>query len=224
MIPWKLLDQVSFPGGGALRLYNRGEEFSINLDASILMNSSLHASEDGLASIACARFRGKPKPAILIGGLGMGYTLAEALKRVGPGARLVVAEIVPAVVKWNRGPLSHLAGHPLKDRRVTVLEQDVAETIRAGREVYSAILLDVDNSPEGLTREVNNWLYSPAGLEAAFSALQPRGVLGVWSARPDRKFVKRLKKAGFRVEEIAARARNKHRGGHHIIWMAERPG
>ncbi len=224
MIPWKLLDEVSFPGGGELRLYNRGEEFSIKLDKTIFMNSRLHASEDDLASIACKKLGGASKPTILIGGLGMGYSLAETLKHVGPGAKLVVAEIAPAVIEWNRGPLSHLAGHPLRDPRVTVVERDVAEAIRAKREAYSAILLDVDNIPEGHTREANNWLYSLVGLEAAFMALRPTGILGVWSARPDRRFIKRLRKTGFKVEEISARARNRHRGGHHTIWMAERPG
>ncbi|MFH1724932.1 MAG: hypothetical protein ABII00_09970 [Elusimicrobiota bacterium] len=221
MTPWELLDSARFPGSGSeLRLYRRAGEFTIQLDGSIVMNSRLHASEDALASLACARIGKVRHPSVLIGGLGMGYTLAAALRGLGPGARVVVAELVPAVVEWNRGPLGHLAGHPLRDDRVAIVEQDVAKVIQSEGRAYDAILLDVDNSPEGLSRDANDQLYSEAGLDAAVAALRPKGVLGLWSARPSRPFVKRLRKAGFDVEEVPARARDKYRGAHHTIWLA----
>lgn len=222
MKPWELLDRVPFPDSRSeLLLYKRDREFTIRLDSTILMNSRLHASEDALASVICRRLGGGA-PRVLIGGLGMGYTLAAALKELGAKAGVVVAELVPAVVEWNRGPLGHLAGHPLKDRRVSVIEDDVAAVIRAEPGGYDAILLDVDNSPDGLTREANDRLYTQEGLAAAGRALRPKGFLALWSARRDRRFVKRLRKAGFSVEEVSARALDAHRGAHHTIFIAGR--
>jgi spermidine synthase len=152
----------------------------------------------------------------------MGYTLAAALRRIGAEARVVVAELVAAVVAWNRGPLADLAGRPLQDGRVTVREVDVAQILRLERRTYDAILLDVDNGPEGLVREENDWLYSRPGLEAAFAALRPAGVLAVWSSGPNRVFSQRLRRAGFAVEEIQARARDTRGGRRHTIWLAGR--
>ena len=152
------------------------------------MNSRVHGSEDALAELACARVAQRCRPQILIGGLGMGYTTAAALRRLTADGRLIVAELVPAVVRWNRGPLAHLAGRPLLDERVTVREIDVAQLLKVEQQTYDAILMDVDNGPAGLTRKDNDWLYARAGLEAAFTALRPAGVLGVWSASPDRAF------------------------------------
>jgi spermidine synthase len=152
----------------------------------------------------------------------MGYTLAAALRRIGPEGRVVIAELVPAVVEWNRGPLAELAGHPLKDRRVTVVEEDVAQIILAGHGAYDAILLDVDNGPEGLTRKVNDRLYDSTGLKAAFSALRPDGVLAVWSAGQNQAFAKRLRQAGFTVEEVGVRARGPRGGARYTIWLARR--
>ena len=223
MIPWELLDKAPVPGNSKeLRLYRRGREFSIRVNGCELMNSRAHGSEDALAELACARIADRPRPRVLIGGLGMGYTLASALRRLGASARVVVAELVPEVVQWNRGPLADLAGHPLQDTRVTVREVDVARILQAEHQAYDAILLDVDNGPDGLSLQSNNWLYSPAGLDAAFAALKPEGVLAVWSASPDRSFTRRLRQAGFVVDEVPVRARGQRGGGRHTIWIAVR--
>jgi spermidine synthase len=175
-----------------------------------------------MADLACARIAGRHNPRLLIGGLGMGYTLAAALHKLGPDARVVVAELVPAVVKWNRGPLGSLAGHPLQDKRATVCEVDVAQVLQTEHSAYDAIMLDVDNGPEGLTSKGNEWLYAPPGLDTAFAALRPAGVLSVWSAGPKHSFTRRLKLAGFKVEEIRVRARGHLGGGRHVIWLAMR--
>lgn len=223
MIPWELLDSAPVPGSGAaLRLYKRGAEFSIRVETRELMNSRVHGSEDTLAELACARIADRPRPRILIGGLGMGYTLAAALHRLAAEAQLIVAELVPAVVAWNRGPLADLAGHPLQDDRVTVREVDVAEILKQEHQRYDAIVLDVDNGPEGLTHKGNDWLYARAGLDAAFGALRPKGVLAVWSAVPDRVFAQRLRRVGFEVDEVHVRARGPRGGRPHTIWIAER--
>jgi len=220
MRPWELLDTATVPGvGGDLRLYRRGEEYSIKAGYSELMNSRVHGSEDALAELACQRLSDRPNPRILIGGLGMGFTLAAALQQLGPEAEVVVAELVPAVVAWNQGPLAALAGQPLDDQRVSVFEGDVAQLIRSERTAYDAILLDVDNGPEGLTRKENDALYSPAGLSAAAAALRPKGIFGVWSISPEQKFTKQLARSGLTVEEIRVRARGKNGGGRHMIWF-----
>lgn len=225
MIPWKLLDRVPVPGGeGELTLYQRGEEFSIRITRrGELMNSRVHGSEDALAALVCARLAGRKRPRLLIGGLGMGFTLAAALRELGPDAAVVVAELVPAVVAWNRGPLGAPAGNPLRDARVSVQEIDVARLLRSERNAFDAILLDVDNGPEGLTRDANDWLYSNGGLAAAFAALRADGILAVWSAGGDSDFTDRLRRTGFEAEEIRVRAR-KSKGAHHTIWLARRPG
>ena len=223
MRPWELLDTTIVPGDGAvLRLYRRGEEYSIKIANSELMSSRVHGSEEALAALTCQRLKDRPNPRILIGGLGMGFTLAAALKELGQDAKIVVAELVPTVIEWNKGLLSALAGHPLKDPRVSVYEGDVAKLIRTEKNSYDAILLDVDNGPEGLTRKENDALYSPAGLKAAKSALRSKGVLGVWSISPDQGFSQRLTQAKFRVEEIRARARGRHGGGRYMIWLGEK--
>ena len=223
MIPWEFLGSAKVPGnGGELRLYKRGSEFSIRIDSCELMNSRVHGSEDALAKLACARVADRFNSRILIGGLGMGYTLAAALSNIGDEGRVVIAELVPEVVKWNQGPLADLAGHPLQDSRVTILEIDVARIIQAEHNSFDAILLDVDNGPEGLARKGNDWLYSIAGLEAAFAALRPEGVLAVWSASPDRAFVQRLRQVGFEVNEVKVRARGNRGGGRHTVWIAVR--
>jgi spermidine synthase len=223
MNPWILLDSAQVPGdGGELRLYQRGDEFSINIVGhGELMNSRVHGSEDALAEQACARLVEGLKPRLLIGGLGMGFTLAATLRHVGEQAQVVVAELVPAVVAWNRGPLGKQAGHPLRDLRVSVRKGDVARVLMAGQQAYDAILLDVDNGPEGLTRKENDWLYSVDGLNAAYAALRPQGVLAVWSAGPDRDFLQRLRKVGFEVDEVRVRAHGS-KGARHIIWFAMR--
>jgi spermidine synthase len=223
MIPWQLLDSAQVPGeNGALHLYQRGGEFSIRVDGSELMNSRVHGSEDAMAELACARIASLPCPRVLIGGLGMGYTLAAALNRLGAESQVAVAELVPAVVAWNRGPLAALAGHPLDDDRVAVRECDVAQILQAEHRAYDAILLDVDNGPRGLTRKSNNRLYTRAGLDAVFAALRPAGIFALWSASPNRAFARLLRKAGFEVDEKRVRARGHRGGGYHTIWIAGR--
>lgn len=223
MIPWILLDSAQVPGnGGELHLYQRGVEFSIRIVGhGELMNSRVHGSEDALAEHTCARLVADSNPRLLIGGLGMGFTLAAALRHIGDQAQVVVAELVPAVVAWNKGPLGEHAGHPLQDPRVTVREGDVARSLKSEQQAYDAILLDVDNGPEGLTRRENDWLYGMDGLNTAYAALRPQGVLAVWSAGPDKDFLQRLQKVGFDVDEVRVRAHGK-KGARHIIWFAKR--
>jgi spermidine synthase len=223
MIPWKFIDSAQVPGSSAeLSLFARDGEFSIRVNGCELMNSRVHGSEDALAELACARIGSRPGPRILIGGLGMGFTTATVLHRLDVESRVVVAELVPKVVEWNRKFLGELAGHPLQDIRVTVREADVALIMQTEHQAYNAILLDVDNGPEGLTRKSNNWLYTEAGVKAAFAALKPAGVLSVWSAGPDMAFARRLRRVGFAVEEISVRARGPAGGNRHTIWIAAR--
>ncbi len=223
MISWEVLDSSPVPGGSEeLRLSKRGDEFSIRLGRCELMNSRVHGSEDALAELACAKIAACRSPRVLIGGLGMGYTVAAALRRLPADGKIVVAELVPAVVRWNRGLLADLAGRPLESERVEVREVDIAEILRAKQATYDAILLDVDNGPQGLTRKGNNWLYSRAGLDAAWKTLRPKGVLAVWSAGPDRAFAERLHDAGFEVDEVAVRSRGPRKGTRQTIWLAVR--
>ncbi len=223
MIPWMLIDVARLSGDeGELRLYRRGGEFSMRIGARELMNSRVHGSEDALGELACARIADRLQPRVLIGGLGMGYTLSAALRGLSARARVTAAELIPAVVAWNRGPLGDLAGHPLRDARVTVREVDVAQIVHEERRAYDAILLDVDNGPRGLTRKENDRLYRQAGLKAIYAALRPEGVLAVWSAGPDQAFSDRLRKSGFQVEEARVRARGAAGGARHTIWIAQR--
>ncbi|MHC2464009.1 spermidine synthase [Bradyrhizobium embrapense] len=221
MIPWEKIDTGRIPGTeGELRLMRRGREFSIMLGTNELMNSRLSGSEEALATLAAKKIEQVAKPHFLIGGLGMGFTLRAALKVLGPGARIVVAELVPAVVAWARGPMAEIFGDSLADPRVSIEEVDVADVIRRHPSSFDAILLDVDNGPEGLTRKANDGLYDVAGLRAAHTALRRGGVLAVWSSGPNAKFPKSLSRAGFAVNEIAVRATGRGRGVRHVIWIA----
>jgi spermidine synthase len=223
VIPWTLLDTAKMPGGGHdLRLKQRGQEFSIMLGPIELMNSRLSGSEEALATLSVERIGGQGKPQMLIGGLGMGFTLRAALAVLGPEAGVTVAELVPAVVAWARGPMAEVFKGCLDDPRVTIVEGDVGREIRAKVSGYDAILLDVDNGPDGLSRKSNDSLYDLAGLATARRALKPGGVLAVWSSAPDEHFTRRLKKAGFATEELRVRA-NGARGAKHMIWMATNP-
>jgi spermidine synthase len=223
MIPWEFIGSARLPESREeLRLYRRGGEFSIRFAAGELMNSRAHESEDALADLACAKIADRPKPRILVGGLGMGFTAAAVLKHLGAAGRVVVAELAPAVVEWNRGPLAELAGRPLQDARLRVREIDVGRVIREAPQAYDAILLDVDNGPGGLACKANDRLYSMAGLKAAHAALRPAGVLAIWSAASDRAFSKRLRRAGFELEEVCSHARAAGRGGRRTIWLAVR--
>ncbi|MCG6113589.1 MAG: spermidine synthase [Mesorhizobium sp.] len=222
MIPWETLDTATIPGGAeTLRLKRRGTEFSIMLGANELMNSRLSGSEEALARLTIERLQ-TPAPRILIGGLGLGFTLRAALPLLPPEAKITVVELVPAVIAWARGPLAALHGDSLDDKRVTILEEDVGQTIRTAKSDWDAILLDVDNGPEGLSRAGNDALYSTAGLAAARTALAPGGVLSVWSAGPDAKFTRRLKASGLGVEEIAVRAGTTKRGARHVVWVGRK--
>lgn len=223
MIPWSLLDTAPIPGGdGELRLMQRGQEFSIRLGQNELMNSRLSGSEEALATLVCEKIKSRKAPKILIGGLGMGFTLRAALDALGPEAKVTVAELVPAVVKWARGEMGDVFGGSLTDPRVTIREADVGALMRSGASSFDAILLDVDNGPEGLTRSANDVLYGTVGLNKARDALITSGVLAVWSATPNAGFSLRLRKAGFDVEEVKVRANGSRGGAKHIIWIATR--
>jgi len=218
MIPWEHLDTAIVPGeGDELRLMRRGAEYSIMTGSTELMNSRLSGSEEALATLAHERLAGVAAPRVLIGGLGMGFTLRAALGVFGPKAKIVVAELVPAVITWARGPLAGLYGDSLADPRGEIREGDVAALIAEGG--WDAILLDVDNGPRGLSRPGNDGLYGPRGLAVAKQALNPGGLLAVWSSVQDHGFTKRLTQAGFTVEEIGVRA-HRGRGARHVIWVA----
>jgi spermidine synthase len=222
MIPWTLLGTARVPGGGELRLKRRGDEFSIMLGNNQLMNNRLVGSEEALATFACDKIRDRAQPHVLIGGLGMGFTLRAALTVLRPQAKITVAELVPEVVAWARGPMAEVFGDSLRDPRVSIHEGDVGELIRSARSAYDAILLDVDNGPEALSREANDTLYGVAGLAAARAALRPDGVLAVWSSAPNAAFTKRLREGGFVAHEMQVRAIRGRRGARHVIWLATR--
>lgn len=224
MIPWEHLDSATMPGGGGeLRLMRRGAEYSIMAGATELMNSRLSGSEQALATLACAAIAGRPAPHVLIGGLGMGFTLRAALDALGPDARVTVAELVPAVTAWARGPLAEVFAGCLDDPRADLRVSDVRALIAAGRGDYDAILLDVDNGPAGLTRGANDGLYGDAGLGEARRALRPGGVLAVWSAARDERFTDRLRRGGFTVQQHGVRAGANGRGAKHVVWVAVSP-
>lgn len=217
MLARVLLDTAQIPGGGGtLRLMRRGQEFSIMQGATELMNSRLSGSEEALASLTCPALGHGAR--VLIGGLGMGYTLRAALALLAPDADVVVAELVPEVVAWARGPMADLHGGSLDDPRVSIIEGDVGGVIASGQ--WDAILLDVDNGPGALTRDENDRLYDVKGLLAAHAALRPGGVYALWSSAPDSGFTRRLKAARFAVEEVSVRAARGNRGARHHIWLA----
>jgi spermidine synthase len=221
MIPWVKIDTARVPGTeGELRLMRRGAEFSIMLGTNELMNSRLSGSEAALATLAAKKIEKVAKPHVLIGGLGMGFTLRAALGALGSKAQVVVAELVPAVVAWARGPMAEIFGDSLNDPRVDIREVDVAQVIERHPLRFDAILLDVDNGPEGLTRKANDALYDVPGLKMVHTALRRGGVLAVWSSGPNPKFSKRLGQAGFGVNEVAIRATGKGGGARHVIWIA----
>ena len=224
MIPWSLIDTTTMPGdGGELRLMQRGAEFSIMSGAIELMNSRVSGSERALATLACSRLQDRPRPHVLIGGFGMGFTLRAALESLGPVAKVTVGELVPEVIAWARGPMAHISGDCLKDPRVTIREGDVGDLIGSARSDYDAILLDVDNGPEGLSRKANDRLYDQEGLAAARRALRPEGVLAVWSSAPNATFTQRLRRADYAVDEQRVRASGGGRGARHVVWMATAP-
>jgi len=222
MLPYTLIDSAT-EHGVTLKLYRHGDNYSIRVDGEgQLMGSHLHHSEEALAELACDHVDGIAAPRLLIGGLGIGFTLAAALARCSVDATVVVSELMPAVVRWNRRYLGSISGFPLKDERVQVVEQDVGRVMRQNAGKFDAIMLDVDNGPDGFTRDDNDNLYGLKGVNNAYAALKPGGVLTVWSAFRDQAFTQRLVKVGFRVTEHTVRARSKKRGSRHTIWVAVR--
>lgn len=220
MQPWELLGTVTLPDGDELTLRRRGEEYSLQLANFELMNSRQHDSEEQLATLALDARASLAGTHVLVGGLGMGYTLRAALDRLPADARVTVAELVPEVVDWNREHMGHLAGHPLDDSRVSVAIGDVADLLRKSQRVFDFVLIDIDNGPEGSTHDDNNWLYSLAGLEATKAALKPGGILSVWSTYESDEFTRRLKRTGFTSEVKRIRSRGR-KGNRHVIWLAQ---
>ena len=218
MIPRELIGVAEVPGGPPLRLVRHGRDFIIMLERNELMSSRMSGSEAALGTLTCERMAVRPATRILVGGYGMGFTLRAVLDHVASDATVVVAELVPEIIAWARDPMEALTGDCLDDPRVEVRIQDVADAIREGG--WDAILLDVDNGPDGLTRDANDRLYSAPGLAATHAALRPGGVLAVWSAANDAAFHRRLDKSGFSVEEMRIRARENGKGPIHTIWFA----
>ncbi|WP_176594056.1 spermidine synthase [Sphingobium sp. EM0848] len=220
----EFIGSAQVPGGAELTLYRRGGDFMIVLDGNELMSSRMSGSEEALAHLSCERLRGRARPHLLIGGYGMGFTLRAALAALGVDGQVTVAELVPEIVDWARGPMAELMAGCLDDPRVRLLQADVADVIGAGKGTYDAILLDVDNGPDGLVRQANDRLYSAQGIAAAIAALKPGGILAIWSAAPDAAFARRLSRAGLAVDEVVVRARSNGKGPRHIIWFATRRG
>lgn len=219
MLPWVELGRAKVPGGDEFRLMQRGDEFTIFAGTIGLMGSRQSGSEEVMANVAAQRIGSRPKARLLIGGLGMGFTLRAALKAFRPDVEIVVAELVPEIVTWARGPLAGLHGTSLDDSRLTLKVGDVGNVMAADAQKFDAILLDVDNGPEGLSRPGNDRLYSAGGIGAAKSALRPGGMLAIWSVAPDPKFTKRLSQSGMKIEELKARAHG-GKGARHVIWVA----
>ena len=220
MKPWELLGETRTPDGRLMALTRRGNEYVIHADGKSLMSSRMHGSEEALACFGCRRLGPAAEPCVLIGGLGMGFTLRAALDLLPARASVVVAELIPAIADWNRGPLAPLAGHPLADPRVRLELCDVADTLRGSPGAFDAVLLDVDNGPRAFTTQHNSGLYDDRGLAAARAALRPEGTLAVWSAWDDRRFEHRLRYAGFRVEVERVRGHGKQGGPHHTVFLA----
>ena len=225
MDPWTAIGKTKIPNSdGELILSQRGDEFCIRIAGvpGDLMNSRVHNSEEALAELGCARLKSVDDARVLVGGLGMGFTLAAALNAITASSQVTVAELIPAVVEWNQGPLGKCAGHPLKDSRTRVHVGDVAELIGNKNQSFDAILLDVDNGPEAMTHSDNEWLYSLKGLGAIYKTLRPEGIVAIWSARQDQLFNIRLKKTGFKVSMRTVTARV-GKGSRHTIFLAQKP-
>ena len=222
MKPFELLGQTFSTDGTVLKLVRRGDEYLILADGAILMSSRMHGSEEALAAFACQGMRKLKRPSVLIGGLGMGFTLRATLDLVSADATVVVAELAPAVVEWNRGPLGPLAGDPLKDKRVRVETGDVGVILRSSLGQFDAVLLDVDNGPAAFTASKNAGLYDKRGIADVHAALKMEGVLAIWATREDRKFEQRLREGGFEVQVRRVRGRLKEGGPHHTIFLGHK--
>lgn len=219
MKPWELLGETRAPDGTAMALIRRDREYIILANGKSLISSRMHGSEEALAALACRQARMREQPSVLVGGLGMGFTLRATLDLLPFDGSVIVAELVPAVVEWNRGPLGPLAGHPLKDRRVRIDVGDVAATLRSSPGRFDAVVLDVDNGPDAFTASDNAGLYNDQGVATARAALKIGGVLAVWSAWEDRRFEQRLRYGGFTVEVARVRARLKKGGPRHTVFL-----
>ena len=219
MKPWETLATATTPDGGRFELQSHDGNYVIHADGYDMMTSYSHGSEDAMMSLACPRPRADA--CILVGGLGMGYTLAATLDLLPAGGSAVVSELVPEVVEWNRGPLGPLAGHPLNDPRTDLVLGDVADVIRDSKSRFDAILLDVDHSVDSFTLTRNSWLYTPEGLAAARHSLRPGCALAIWSAGVERTFERRLRTAGFTASTHPVRGRDK-RGGHYYVFVGRR--
>ena len=222
MKPWTVLARTRTSHGTELTLTHHPSEFAILADGQSLMSSRMHGSEDALAILGCRDARMLTRPSVLVGGLGMGFTLRAALDVLPAAARIVVVELVPAVVEWNRGPLASLANHPLDDPRVTVEVSDVAEVLRSSPDRFDAVLLDVDNGPDAMTTPTNAGLYDARGVGIVRTALRDGGMLAVWSVRDDRQFARRLRAAGFTAHREHAAARPNKRGARHTILLGHK--
>ncbi len=222
---WTQLGEAAIPNTDqSLYLYRGKDDFFIKLSGGYeLMSTRKHASEDALGSLPCRRLKHSESARVLIGGLGMGFTLAAVLAEVGSYAEVTVAELIPEVVEWNRGPLGERSGYPINDSRTQIHIGDVVKLLRKSRACFDVIALDVDNGPEGLTKSTNDWLYSMSGIAAAQDALSPEGILAYWSADPDQAFHDRLRRCGFMVEEVTVFAHGK-KGARHTIWLASIQG
>jgi spermidine synthase len=220
VIPRELISTAQVPDGEELRLYRHGTDFMIVLDRNELMSTRQRGSEEALATMTCARIARTSRPHVLVGGYGMGFTLRAALAALPADAMVTVAEVLPDIIEWARGPMAEVAAGCLDDPRVQLIVGDVVKVIERSPDTFDAILLDVDNGPDGLVRPDNNRLYSRRGLSIAGEALRPGGVLAIWSAAKDERFVRRLHEAGFAVDEVYVRARSNGKGAKHVIWFA----
>ncbi|GHG81619.1 hypothetical protein [Comamonas sp. JC664] len=221
MKPWETVDRAEAPGVGEITLVRRGDEYVFRVRGQTLMSSRQHGSEEALAKAGCAGLAERSNARVLVGGLGFGYTARAVLDTLGPDGRVTVAELLPVVVAWNRSHLAALAGAPLEDARVTVVEGDVGKHMARTAGAYDAILLDVDNGPSALTHPDNHGLYGRVGLAHAVQALRPGGVLGVWSAGPSPAFERRMEQAGFTVETLHPAAHGT-KGTRHILFIGKR--
>jgi spermidine synthase len=224
LIPWVDVDAGEAPDGTALKLRRRGSEWLILADGRDLMSSQDEPSSRALADIGCAHLDASGPATILVGGLGMGFTMRAALDRVGPGSVVEVAELVPAVVKWNEGELGELAGRPLGDPRSVLRVADVRAVIASTRARYDAILLDVDNGPDALGPDSNERIYDRRGIADAVRALKPSGVLAVWSFSDDPPFTRRLIAAGLEARTHRVANSRRGRGRHAIIFVGRSKG
>ena len=226
MDPWTQIDSAPVPGSDTeLTLLQRDDDFAIRISdvQGDLMNSRMYHSEEVLAELGCTRLGSIENARVLVGGLGMGFTLAAALRIVPTSAEVIVAELVPEVVEWNRGPLGKCAGRPIDDDRARIHQGDVVAFLKLPEKKFDAILLDVDNGPEAMTASANGWLYTRGGLKTIYEKLRPEGIVAIWSVRADHLFTGRLKKTGFKVQARTVRARP-GKGSRHTIFVAQKPG